>query len=218
MKGRTIFDAVGIINDIMDYTEMKGYEGIMSAIDFKRAFDSLSLDLLFKSLELFGTVFNCILKIYAETFQLEWEKVHSLFFKITLDTKLREFQYKILHRICYTNVTLFKFVLSKTPLCYFCNEELETLEHNPLSLRNTFWNELNTILKSQDLVSTNFDIKDILFGHFYWDDDDSIVANYIILESKYLYFLFKIYHPSRLAFYLQNAKNIPNSTFHCEQK
>ena len=101
----------------------------MSAIDFKRAFDSLSLDLLFKSLELFGTVFNCILKIYAETFQLDWEKVHSLFFKLTLDTKLREFQYKILHRICYTNVTLFKFGLSKTPLCYFCNEELETLEH-----------------------------------------------------------------------------------------
>ena len=101
----------------------------MSAIDFKRAFDSLSLDLLFKSLELFGTVFNCILKIYAETFQLDWEKVHSLFFKITLDTKVREFQYKILHRICYTNVTLFKFGLSKTPLCYFCNEESETLEH-----------------------------------------------------------------------------------------
>ena len=38
----------------MDYTEMKGYEGIVSAIDFEKAFDSLSLDFLFKSLELFG--------------------------------------------------------------------------------------------------------------------------------------------------------------------
>ena len=113
MKGRTIFDAVGIINDIMDYTEMKGYEGIMSAIDFKKAFDSLSLDLLFKSLELFGTVFNCMLKIYAETFQLDWEKVHSLIFKITLDTKLREFQYKILHRICYTNARCSNLVYLK---------------------------------------------------------------------------------------------------------
>jgi len=80
VKGRTIFDAVGIINDIMDYTKMKGYEGIMSAIDFKKAFDSLSLDFLFKSLELFGTVFNCILKIYAETFQLDWERVYSYSF------------------------------------------------------------------------------------------------------------------------------------------
>ena len=177
----------------MDYTEMKGYGGIMSAIDFKKAFDSLSLDLLFKSLELFGTVFNCILKIYAETFQLDWETVYSLFFKITLDKKLREFQYKILHRICYTNVMLFKFGLSKTPLCYFCNEELETLEHFLFHCEkvNTFWNEINTILKSQDLVSTNFDIKDILFVHFCSDDDDSILANYIILESKYLIFCSK---------------------------
>ena len=27
-------------------------------------------------------------------------------------------------------------------------------------------NELNTILKSQDLFSTNFDFKHVLFGHF----------------------------------------------------
>ena len=30
----------------------------------------------------------------TETFQLDWERVYSLPFKITLDTKLREFQYK----------------------------------------------------------------------------------------------------------------------------
>ena len=56
---------------------------------------------------------------------------------------------------------LFKFGLSETPLCYFCNEELETLE--PFLFHgkkvNTFWNELYTILKSQGLVSTNFDLK-----------------------------------------------------------
>ena len=77
---------------------------------------------------------------------------------------------------------LFKFGLSETPLSYFCNEELETLEHCLFHCKkvNTFWNELNTILKFQDLVSTNFDIKDILFGHFCSDNDDSIFVNYII--------------------------------------
>ena len=86
----------------------------------------------------------------TETFQLDWERVYSLPFKITLDTKLREFQYKILHRIRYTNVMLFKLGLAETPLCYFCNEELETLEHFLFHCEkvNTFWNELNTILKS----------------------------------------------------------------------
>ena len=43
-------------------------------------------------------------------------------------------------------------------------------------------------VQSQDLVSTNFDIKDTLFGHLCSDDDDSILVNYIILESKYLIF------------------------------
>ena len=118
----------------------------------------------------------------TETFQLDWERVYSLPFKITLDTKLRV-SIQILHRICYTTVMLFKFGLSETLLCYFCNEELETLE--PFLFHgkkvNTFWNELNTILKSQDLVSTNFDIKDILFGHFCSDNDDSILGNDIIL-------------------------------------
>ena len=47
-------------------------------------------------------------------------------------------------------------------------------------------------VQSQDLVSTNFDIKDILFGHFCSDDDDSILVNYIILESKYLIFRSKL--------------------------
>ena len=86
----------------------------------------------------------------TEIFQLDWERVYSLPFKITLDTKLREFHYKILHRIYYTTVMLFKFGLSETPLCYFCDEELETLEHFLFHCKkvNTFWNELNTILKS----------------------------------------------------------------------
>ena len=33
---------------------MKGYQGILTAIDFEKAFDSLSRDFLFKSLESFG--------------------------------------------------------------------------------------------------------------------------------------------------------------------
>ena len=53
------------------------------------------------------------------------------------------------------------------------------------------------------IVSTNFEIKDILFGNFCSDDDDSILLNHIVLESKYLIFCSKlsVNHISRLAFY-----------------
>ena len=33
---------------------MKGYKGIRSAVDFEKAYDFLSLDFLFTSLDLFG--------------------------------------------------------------------------------------------------------------------------------------------------------------------
>ena len=38
----------------MEFTELKGYQRIMTAIDFEKAFDSLSRDFLFNSLESFG--------------------------------------------------------------------------------------------------------------------------------------------------------------------
>ena len=73
-------------------------------------------------------------KKYNEAFsthasQLDWEKIYLLPFKTTLDTKLREFQYKILNRILYTNKMLFKFKKVDSPLCVFCEKELETIEH-----------------------------------------------------------------------------------------
>ena len=52
-------------------------------------------------------------------------KIYLLSFQITLDSKLREFQNKILH----TNKMLFKFIIVNSTLCYFCHKELETLEH-----------------------------------------------------------------------------------------
>ena len=54
VKGRAIFDAVRTVNDVLDFTEMKGFKGIMSAIDFEKTFDSLRLKFLFKSLEVLG--------------------------------------------------------------------------------------------------------------------------------------------------------------------
>ena len=54
VKRRNIFDAVRTINDIFDFTQIKNYEAILTAIDFKKAFNSLNLIFLFNSLEAFG--------------------------------------------------------------------------------------------------------------------------------------------------------------------
>ena len=54
VKGRTTFDAVQTISDVMDFMKARGYKGIMTAIDFEKAFDSVNWNFLLKSLESFG--------------------------------------------------------------------------------------------------------------------------------------------------------------------
>ena len=54
------------------------------------------------------------------------EKVYKLPFLVTIETKLRSFQFKFNHLIYYTNKTLFdRKMISDTPLCTFC----QTVEH-----------------------------------------------------------------------------------------
>ena len=53
VKGRTIFDAVRTIDDIMEYTKIKQIPGLMVAFDLEKAFDSLSWSFLFKALNSF---------------------------------------------------------------------------------------------------------------------------------------------------------------------
>ena len=53
------------------------------------------------------------------------------------DSKLLWFQYRINHRILTTNTFLKKINISDDPLCSFCHDENETLEH-------LFWHCSNT--------------------------------------------------------------------------
>ena len=82
-----------------------------------------------------------------QTFRLDWEKIYLLPFKTTLYTKLREFQYKLLNRIIYTNEMPFKFRKIDSP-CYFCEDEPETLDHFFFycSKVRAFWEEVNLLL------------------------------------------------------------------------
>ena len=94
-------------------------------------------------------------KKYEESFnteesQLDWKKNYLTPIRVTLSTKLREFQYKILNRILYTNDMLFKFknIIRKSPLCYFCENDIETIEHFS-SARKVYFFEMKYALLSE---------------------------------------------------------------------
>ena len=59
IKGRSIFDAIRTINDILEYAKRSNRSGILVAIDFEKAFDSLNQAFLVKVLQKFnfGTYF-----------------------------------------------------------------------------------------------------------------------------------------------------------------
>ena len=54
VKGRTIFDAVRTIEDVMEFSERYNLEVRMVCIDFKKAFDTVRRDFLFRTLTSFG--------------------------------------------------------------------------------------------------------------------------------------------------------------------
>ena len=56
-------------------------------------------------------------------------KVFIRYLFATLESKLREFQFKILNRIVFTNEKLFRFGMADSPSCAFCQTEVESVEH-----------------------------------------------------------------------------------------
>ena len=68
------------------------------------------------------------ISLFPDTY-LDWDVIYLIPHLVTLDTKTRIFQYKLLNRIIYTNTTLYKMKLVGSPLCTFCKTQEESLEH-----------------------------------------------------------------------------------------
>ena len=64
-----------------------------------------------------------------EVSEEEWENVYSSTLYLLNDTQLQFFQFKINHRIIFTNHLLMNCKLSETTLWTFCNDATEKIEH-----------------------------------------------------------------------------------------
>ena len=90
VKGRTIFDAVRTVEDILEYTERFKINGRLIAIDFKKAFDSVSREFLFRTLSaarfgpLLSNGFTLFIIIFLAVFQTMVLLPHILTFSMAL--------------------------------------------------------------------------------------------------------------------------------------
>lgn len=85
---------------------------------------------------------------------LDWGIIYSIPFECAIDTKSREFQYKVLNRILPFNEFLFKIGKSDSPLCSFCQETEESMPHLFFSALwyNIFGNQFSLFLEMKLFV------------------------------------------------------------------
>ena len=60
---------------------------------------------------------------------LDWASIYMIPRMVTVESKLRIFQYKVLNNILYLNDRLYKMGIVQTPLCSLCNQGKETVIH-----------------------------------------------------------------------------------------
>jgi len=99
---------------------------------------------------------------------LDWKNIYQLPGRVTLDTRTQAFQYKILNLILYTNSILHKMKLIPSPLCTFCEDHEETLEHLLVKCVYTkeSWSATTSWLNNHNIQVDKLDEITILFCLF----------------------------------------------------
>ena len=123
---------------------------------------------------------------------LDWSKIFSNIYTTTIDTQLRWFQFRLLHRIIPTQKYLYITKISDDPVCNLCSEEEQDICHLffECNVSLKFWESLQKLLKEQCIHCQNIklDKELIIFGYKKNFISDKIF-NFIILFAKF--FLYK---------------------------
>ena len=118
--------------------------------------------------------------------QFDWNEIYSLSLKVSLETKIREFQYTVLNNLVFTNEKLFKIKMIDSPQCTFCKNEIESLEHlfYNCEVTRSFWVALRSWLVEHNINLKPSSVFNVLFGIFN-AGEDFVIVNHLILEAKF---------------------------------
>ena len=105
------------------------------------------------------------IKLKFPDLSLEWKEIYSLPFTVAHDTKTREFQYKLLNNIVFTNEKLFRFKMIDSPLCAFCQTEVEPPEHLIFhcNVTKSFWQLLFSWISEQKVILPSLTLENVFF-------------------------------------------------------
>ena len=88
---------------------------------------------------------------------IKWQETYQLAWKCTKSTRLKEFQFKFLHRRISTNDFLFIIGIKDDPKCSFCREAPEKLLHLFWKCPKTesFWTDMTSRLTQCKIIPNN---------------------------------------------------------------
>ena len=119
---------------------------------------------------------------------IDWKHVYLSPRRVTVDTNLPIFQYKILNNVLYLNEKLFRFKKISCPLCSFCQSKNETPIHlfHECIKTNLLWYKLKEFLKTEIDLPVNMP-QSAIFGFLYYENNSDII-NHLLLIFKYYLF------------------------------
>ncbi len=96
----------------------------------------------------------------------DWGKTFCLARKITSESKLQVFQFKVLHRIIATNQWLCKKKIIDNPHCSDCTDQVETIEHMLLNCPKSklLWRELTQMYMVKEGKQISPSVSTIILG------------------------------------------------------
>ena len=121
------------------------------------------------------------------TTDLPWQEIYLLPRSVTVDTKSREFQYKLLHRIVFTNKALYKMGIVSSSMCTFCGKFEESLKHLFIhcEITSSFWLSVTEWLKNYFTNLHNLSATNKTFGFL---RKGFLLINHIIILCKQVIF------------------------------
>ena len=121
---------------------------------------------------------------------LSTKAVYELPFKVTMENKLRCFQYKVIHNILPTNSNLYKMKLRTSPSCDRCSHPHENLFHLLYDCPSTqvFWQRVISWWNEKRSENVTLSALDILYGYKPESNIFQALNHYVII-AKYHIFL-----------------------------
>lgn len=115
----------------------------------------------------------------------EFLRTFKNLYKVTIATKYRDFQFRLIHRIIPTAVSLHCWGILDSNSCRLCNQHIETIEHLFWGCPRVqdFWRGVIVYLQEQNVI-TNFDLscKNVLFNLVH--PKPGSIINFIFLIGK----------------------------------